>query len=236
MSYIFNEIVIEITRKCNMKCKHCLRGDAQNIDINMNYVRDFLSNCSYIGILTISGGEPSLNVKGIEDLLILLKELNISVGQFYVVTNGSKSSYAKEFIDVMIELWYYQEEKDIENYGYTLQMSKDNYHNKEHQEETIKRLSALSFFSVKNVISTYIIPEGRGKNLPSYYHSIKMKYKYINLITVSENNIETLLYLNCKGKILTDCNLSFTHQDSLKGWNINRFNKYLETNRNNNYA
>ena len=230
MSYTFNDVVIEITRKCNMKCKHCLRGNTQNIDMSMHYVKDFLSNCSHIGTLTISGGEPSLNIEGIKNLLSLLKKLDISIGQFYVVTNGSKSSYSKEFINIMMELWYYQEEKDTDNIGATLQLTVDNFHDKTHQQKAIDKLSALSFFSVRDGTNSYVQPEGRGKNLFNYHNILKKKYKYTytNLITIDGNNVETLLYLNCKGKVLTDCDLSFTHQNRLKGWSIDKFNEYLE--------
>lgn len=28
-----SSLIIEITRRCNMACEHCLRGNAQNLDI-----------------------------------------------------------------------------------------------------------------------------------------------------------------------------------------------------------
>lgn len=33
---------IEITRRCNMSCAHCMRGDALNIDINHQYIKNIL--------------------------------------------------------------------------------------------------------------------------------------------------------------------------------------------------
>ena len=33
-----NNVVIEITRRCNMCCAHCLRGDAENVDIQEKYI------------------------------------------------------------------------------------------------------------------------------------------------------------------------------------------------------
>ena len=35
---IFNTVIIEVTRRCNMSCPHCLRGDAQNVDMDL-YIR-----------------------------------------------------------------------------------------------------------------------------------------------------------------------------------------------------
>lgn len=32
-----SDVAIEVTRRCNMKCAHCLRGDAQNIPFHSNW-------------------------------------------------------------------------------------------------------------------------------------------------------------------------------------------------------
>lgn len=39
-----NNVVIEITRRCNMCCAHCLRGDAENVDIQEKYINAFLDS------------------------------------------------------------------------------------------------------------------------------------------------------------------------------------------------
>ena len=55
-----NNVVIEVTRNCQLWCAHCLRGDAQNITISKEILDDFLSQVDWIYTLTITGGEPSL--------------------------------------------------------------------------------------------------------------------------------------------------------------------------------
>ena len=40
-----NEFAIEITRKCNMKCAHCLRGEAQKRDIHKKYITKVYYKC-----------------------------------------------------------------------------------------------------------------------------------------------------------------------------------------------
>lgn len=84
-------LIIEVTRKCNMQCDHCLRGEAQRSNIDHSYITSLLENVSYISSLTFSGGEPSLNVKAIQFTLQELVRLNIPVNNFYIVTNGSKT-------------------------------------------------------------------------------------------------------------------------------------------------
>ena len=34
-----NSLVIEVTRRCNMRCNHCIRGDAQNCDISIESIK-----------------------------------------------------------------------------------------------------------------------------------------------------------------------------------------------------
>lgn len=86
-----NEFAIEITRKCNMKCAHCLRGEAQKKDIHKKYITKALEDISSIGSLTITGGEPTLNIPAIRFILEELKRLEIPVSNFYIVVNGRKT-------------------------------------------------------------------------------------------------------------------------------------------------
>ena len=44
-----------------MSCAHCMRGDAQNKDINLNWVDEVLRNTAFIGKIHFTGGEPTLN-------------------------------------------------------------------------------------------------------------------------------------------------------------------------------
>lgn len=38
--YSANSVFIGVTRRCNMCCAHCLRGDAKNIDIQEKYINE----------------------------------------------------------------------------------------------------------------------------------------------------------------------------------------------------
>jgi pyruvate-formate lyase-activating enzyme len=77
-----------------MCCAHCLRGDAESIDIQEKYIDAFLDNFekgAYISSLTFTGGEISLNIPAIRYTLKAVKERGIAVGSFYMVTNGKLS-------------------------------------------------------------------------------------------------------------------------------------------------
>ena len=62
MKYKFDIVDIEITRKCQIKCKHCCRGDAQNVDMSEEIMEKFISQCDSINYLTFTGGEPFCNI------------------------------------------------------------------------------------------------------------------------------------------------------------------------------
>lgn len=56
-------LAIEVTRRCNMECAHCLRGDAQAVDMTQEIVDRFVDGLEEgmsIGDVTLTGGEPSL--------------------------------------------------------------------------------------------------------------------------------------------------------------------------------
>lgn len=48
-------LVIETTRRCNMRCPHCLRGSTQNVNIPTRYIDEVFKRVSYVGTLTVSG-------------------------------------------------------------------------------------------------------------------------------------------------------------------------------------
>lgn len=58
--YIFAGLVIELTRRCNMRCKHCGRGEAQNITITKEIIDRIFENVQDCLSLYVSGGEPLL--------------------------------------------------------------------------------------------------------------------------------------------------------------------------------
>ena len=216
-----NEFVVEITRKCNMKCAHCLRGDAQKRDIHKEYITKVLEDVSSIGSLTITGGEPTLNIPAIRFILNELKRLEIPVDYFYMVVNGRKSCQSIEFLHLLIEMYMYQNEKD--ECLPMIQMSNDKYHSHPNEQKESKEfLSMLSFFSCRNdeYKMSNIIAEGRGYDLGGFKSLDYSKEVYVNEY---EDTIEvdTMIYLNAKGQICNNCDYSYETQDNLYLFDIN---------------
>lgn len=110
--YSANNVFIEVTRRCNMCCAHCLRGDAESIDIQEKYIDAFLDNFekgAYISSLTFTGGEISLNIPAIRYTLKAVKERGIAVGSFYMVTNGKAVDKMADLAMASLEWWAYED-------------------------------------------------------------------------------------------------------------------------------
>ncbi|WP_373262112.1 radical SAM protein [Hungatella hathewayi] len=87
MMYIEN-LSLEITRKCSCACSHCLRGDSQNIDMPLDLIPKIFNGIKWIDNITFTGGEPSLNLYFMKEMLKYCKRHSIDVKSIYVVTNG----------------------------------------------------------------------------------------------------------------------------------------------------
>lgn len=59
-----NELILEITRKCNAHCDHCLRGNAQNIDMDDSIIDKALEGVDSIINVVFTGGNHHLRLAG----------------------------------------------------------------------------------------------------------------------------------------------------------------------------
>ena len=217
---------IEITRRCNMKCSHCMRGNARNTDINFEYITNVLRHTQSIDYLNLTGGEPSMNVEAIKFVLNSLKRRKISVGSFYIVTNGSKTSMSDEFIKVCSELYAYQEkESHPEQLNCMLEMSNDRFHDATCRDAVHQKLSAYPFFCNRypttNREGVPQIKQGRSK---TGYQVI------IGTIGLDGNRVYGDVYLNALGYLIAVGDLSYSNQDRYIICHSKDFIPYLKSN------
>lgn len=85
----FNSLIIEITHRCNMNCAHCLRGDAENIDMKPETVDALLDQTQAIYNLTLSGGEPFLNLDLVEHIAEGIEKRGVELFSIGIITNGT---------------------------------------------------------------------------------------------------------------------------------------------------
>ena len=96
-------LILEVTRRCNMNCAHCLRGDAQNMDADPALIPKIFDGIDDIDTITFTGGEPALNTDYIKAVVDYVIEHKIPVHGCFVATNGK--IYSQELVDCMRRLW-----------------------------------------------------------------------------------------------------------------------------------
>lgn len=84
----YNELIFEITRKCNMSCPHCMRGDAENKSITKEVIDKALDQVGMILNLVLTGGEPFLEPEMIDYLFTGIIKRKIPLLKVLCMTNG----------------------------------------------------------------------------------------------------------------------------------------------------
>jgi hypothetical protein len=216
-----SELVLEITRRCNIKCRHCLRGAPQRKDISDETINKVLEGVDFISTITFTGGEPSLAVDRIRYFTKAIKERGIELGGFYVITNGKRASL--ELVHALLDLYAYVHPMERDEMC-SLIVSRDQYHHEQcDSREAVALYSGLSFFRpelYKEQIDPYlVIAEGRAKDWG-------VKAVPMNGVVVGrddEGNIESIdetTYVNVHGDVCLACDYSYVSQAKMKIGNV----------------
>lgn len=159
MEIYVNYLAIEVTRRCNMKCEHCLRGDAQNLDISTAVLSGIAKHIHPASVI-FTGGEPSLNVPAIKRYFELAERYDTMPAAFYVATNGATSKeQMRDLALTLLESYAKMEEQDM----CEVDVSVDMFHEAFRDNDNAKILSGLSFFDLLTVtamLSSVSLPIG----------------------------------------------------------------------------
>lgn len=215
------DVMIELTRRCNLQCRHCLRGCAQNVDISDEIIEETMKKFSgqYISRLILTGGEPSLVPEKIMQVIKSATHNIVGIGAFYIATNGK--DITSDFMRAVVELYLYCDDKN----ACDVSVSNDYYHD-DSWHEGAAMLSAFKFFSKREETdgARYgtLVNDGMvGENGFSREKTREVSLNRFGVEKMSdENNIqevscygEELIYINCKGNIVPACDLSYESQD-----------------------
>lgn len=214
------DLVFEVTRRCNMHCAHCLRGEPQNLDMTTEIMDRTLDQIDQIGWLLFSGGEPSLNSKMIRYAVdqVIRKQKNVE--SFYVVTNGKR--YSQVMVNSLIDLYGYILGNGGGNDMCGLALSKDEFHGGIRPENE-NRLRALSFFTEDKIHSFSdggIIDEGRAESLDRGKRPYSREMLDIVSLDSESLEIDNTLYISAKGDVLIGCDFSYAREEREKLGNI----------------
>ncbi len=217
-------LIIEITRKCNFQCSHCLRGTQQNRVINLKHVKTLFQKVNYISTITFSGGEPFLYPEKIMGILKLAKEYEVEIGNFYIATNGTIQG---DKILLCILKWYqYCTENEIS----MIKISMD-YHHQANWKSDQTKYDIISFWKAFSFVEfnehdyTSYVQEGFAQfktGRPAYVSSeldVDMVYDNFQI------NLDNEIYLNCNGHIILGCDLSYDSQTRHIFCHVEHFNE-----------
>lgn len=210
MKFFVHELILEVTRKCNMCCPHCLRGDAENMDMKKETIDKILDSIEGISNVTFTGGEPTLNLPLIEYFFQKAEEKEKMPSSFFIATNGKENQL--ELASILLK-WY---EKMDEKECCAISISKDAYH----EDISSEILKGLVFYSDCKEHSDYeldedwIINEGRA-----YDNGFIGSNRKPNILNLNDQDIDSdtcyleLLYVAADEKILGDCDVAFENQE-----------------------
>jgi hypothetical protein len=195
------EIMLEVTRKCNLLCDHCLRGDAENISMSKEVIDRVFSTINFYSII-FTGGEVTLAKKQFEWIKEAILKYEPEIHQFYIVINGTQFPKWFEFFCLWLkEYCLYGEDSNVF-------ISNDQFHPKPvHKlKEKLYKYNEIyndSFFSMLNYInSKNIINMGRG-----------ISKKAIIIYCLKKDHLfNAEFYINVYGDIFPCCDLSYSVQ------------------------
>lgn len=82
-------LMLEVTRNCNLRCAHCMRGEPQNIDMSDEVLENTFRNINAVISLALTGGEPFLAPHVIEKMVDIIIANDIPVFHCGTVDNGT---------------------------------------------------------------------------------------------------------------------------------------------------
>ena len=107
MLYIHNLELI-VTKNCNLACRHCMRGESENKEMNLSLLHRLFKRKMHIETLYLNGGEVFYNPKVLSDTINEIIKNNILLNGIVITTNGTL--YTGEIICILKKALDYIEE------------------------------------------------------------------------------------------------------------------------------
>ena len=213
-----NHLLLEVTRKCNMSCRHCMRGNAENVSLDYTVIDRIFQDTRYIGHLCLTGGEPSLEPYVIREILYRARRWDCRIGSFFCAANAKV--YSPEFANTLTELYFYCTDKD----KCTLTVTTDQFHESA-DPEALKSYRKLPYYRPvyehKQIAPYFILDEGRAKENKIGRSEIPIKG---SLYDISFHGFDftcgDTVYINAKGDVLLNADLSYKNQNEFRIGNL----------------
>ena len=194
-------VLLELTRECNLSCKHCFRGESENVYMNPDLIDKVFKNTARINTLLLTGGEPFLAINQLKRLRDIIMNDRTNVGEVIVVTNGT--ILTDEIIDILNhggKIWlYYDKDNLVCSCFYIPSSNKSlNKHNVYYDEKITGSLGPI-------MVSPDYVGNGFQSKMQEVFnkYNISLGNKYIFTKTHS-NNIYSIRNIEKDGYIKTD--------------------------------
>jgi len=222
MLYV-SQLIIEVTRRCNMACGHCLRGDAQNLDISFDTIERIVDCIEHVSSVTFTGGEPTLNLDAIEHYFEYAQSKDKLPSSFYCVTNGTGDQL--RLATILLKYYPYMDEQDICGVA----LSVDEFHETPDNPE-VNTIRGLSFYDTTKETKypgKRIIAEGRGAK---FTDAVPLEpYDDFSIETYANNDIAVEeLYVAANGNLYPDCDASYERVDKESKYNIHDIDTFMQ--------
>ena len=227
--YHVTNLILEVTRRCNMNCAHCLRGNAKAVDMSPEVLKATMGHIDSICDITFTGGEPSLNLPIIAKTLEICKSRHMNVSSVFIATNGLAN------VDCLLKIcdkWHeymtcpeigndklispyeyphlFQHNEDDEGFGMQLALSSDRFHAPIPASHVLKLKSRTYFSTVKMFEDNdrHVLSRGRGIVIPDAIDRPIQEDLYFDEYDENVTSIEEL-YVTATGDILADCDIPY---------------------------
>lgn len=117
-------ICVELTRKCNMSCPHCMRGEAQNKTITKEVIDSLCRSVTRVVSFGVTGGEAFLEL----DMLRYLIQKVRLIPHVYLLTLTTNGTILDSSVIEDIEKFCTTSDTLFKNRRCTLAISRDPYH------------------------------------------------------------------------------------------------------------
>lgn len=227
MTISCDTLILEVTRRCNMACDHCLRGDAQAMDMDKSMVDKIINALDNIGIVVFSGGEPTLNLEIIKYFFDKAEEKYGCTPVFYVVTNGMANQL--ELATILLDA-YSRREDGAEEEIYGVAISRDMFH--DYIPETDRNpLRALSFYrsdkEQDDWDDRWVIKAGRAAE-NGFGRDMDLDPELVLMTDPDDEDVVLdQLYISCNGNVVGNCDLDYETIDRNPACDINTLASHL---------
>ena len=214
----FKNLMLEITRQCGMNCNHCMRGEAEDVDMKYDVIYTICEKATHIEQLSITGGEPSLAPEKIDLLANRLSYNGCTIGSFFCATNAQH--YSESFVAALNLL--YKQCKNPEKC--ILSISTDQFHSGADPKalEEYRKLPYYSPVKEKGYLPPHkILNEGRAADngigtFDALYDQefYDVEFKGFDLI------VNDRVYINVFGDILLEPDARYSAQNEISVGNF----------------